>query len=149
MGGKCPKKLRATARILSMNFQTKHRELHETIFAKRLKSYNPSYRNEQLNPRQDIANSIINLTCSMEGKNFNASISNIILRTDNKKLNQKDQEVSTHLKELYKEKNIYLIDNISKIKAQHLMNKGKLHLNKRGYNILISTFIGELSRILN
>ena len=46
-----------------------------------------------------------------------------------------------------KEKNIYLIDNTNKIKAQHL-NKGKLHLNKRGSNILSSTFVSELSRIL-
>ena len=46
-----------------------------------------------------------------------------------------------------KDKNIYLIDNTNKIKAQHL-NKGKLHLNKRGSNVLSSTFFSELSRIL-
>ena len=44
-------------------------------------------------------------------------------------------------------KNIYLIDNTDKIKAHHL-NKGKLHLNKRGSNVVGSTFINELSRIL-
>ena len=44
-----------------------------------------------------------------------------------------------------KDKNIYLIDNTNK--AQHL-NKGKLHLNKRGSNVLSSTFFSELSRIL-
>ena len=46
-----------------------------------------------------------------------------------------------------KDKNIYLIDNTNKIKAQHL-NKVKLHLNKRGSNVLGSTFVNELSRIL-
>ena len=33
------------------------------------------------------------------------------------------------------------------IKVQHL-NKSKLHLNKRSSNILGSTFVSELSRIL-
>ena len=37
---------------------------------------------------------------------------------------------------MYKEKNIFLIDNTNKIKAQHL-NKDKLQLNKRGSNIAI------------
>ena len=83
----------------------------------------------------------------MKGENCDASISNIILRTDNKKFRQKGQEANTHLKDMCKEKNIFLIDNTNKIKAQHL-NKGKLHLNKRGSNILSSTFVSELSRIL-
>ena len=85
---------------------------------------------------------------SMEEKIFHASISNIIPRSDNKKFNQKRQEINTPIKELWKENNIYLIDNTSKIKGQHL-NKGKLHLNKRGYNIRSCTFISKLSRIWN
>ena len=83
----------------------------------------------------------------MKGENCDVSISNIILRTDNKKFSQKGQEVNTHLKDMCKEKNIYLIDNTNKIKARHL-NKGKLHLNKRSSNIFSSTFVSELSRIL-
>ena len=39
-----------------------------------------------------------------------------------------------------KEKNIYLIDNTSKIKAQHL-NKDKFNLNKIGSSILTSTLL--------
>ena len=78
----------------------------------------------------------------MKGENCDVSMSNIILRTDNKKFSQKGQEVNTHLKDMCKEKNIYLIDNTNKIKVQHL-NKGKLH-----FNILSSTFASELSRIL-
>ena len=75
---------------------------------------------------QDITTSIVNLACSMKGENCDVSISNIILRTDNKKFSQKGQEVNTHLKDMCKEKNIFLIDNTNKIKGQHL-NKGKLH----------------------
>ena len=40
-----------------------------------------------------------------------------------------------------------MIDKTNKIKAQHL-NKSKLHLNKSGSNVLRSTFVNELSRIL-
>ena len=83
----------------------------------------------------------------MKGEYCDVSISNIILRTDIKKFSQIDQKVNTHLKDMCKEKKIYLIDNNNKIKAQHL-HKGKLHLNKRGSNILSSTFVSELSRIL-
>ena len=68
---------------------------------------------------QDIASSIVNLACSMKGENCDVSISNIILRTDNKKFGQKGLEVNTHLKDICKEKNIYLIDDTNKIKAQH------------------------------
>ena len=97
---------------------------------------------------QDIATSIVNLASSMKGEYWDVSISNIILRTDNKKFSQTGQEVNTHLKDMCKEKNIYLIDNTNKIKAEHL-NKGRLRLNKRGDNVLgSSTFVSELSRIL-
>ena len=40
-----------------------------------------------------------------------------------------------------------MIDNTNKIKAHHL-NKGKLHSNKRGSNVLSSTFVNELPRTL-
>ena len=55
----------------------------------------------------------------MKGENCDVSISNIILRTDNKKFSQKSLEVNTHLKDICKEKDIYLIDDTNKIKAQH------------------------------
>ena len=79
---------------------------------------------------QDIAISIVNLAFSMKDENCDVSMSNIILRTGNKKFSQKCHEVNTHLKDMCKEKNIYLIDNTNKIKAQHL-NKDKFHLNDR------------------
>ena len=73
---------------------------------------------------QDIATSIVNLVYSMKDENCDVSISKIILRTDNKKFSQKSWEVNTHLKDMCKEMNIYLIDNTNKIKAKHL-NKGR------------------------
>ena len=76
------------------------------------------------------------------------SVSTIILRGDNKKLNEKGCEVNSHIKELCKEKNIYVIDNSKKIKLQHL-NKGKLHLTKYGSRILSNNFIGNICKIFN
>ena len=53
-------------------------------------------------------------------------------------------EVSLHLKELSKEKNISLIGSSRKIKAQHL-NKGKLHLTKYSSRILGNNFASGIS----
>ena len=44
-------------------------------------------------------------------------------------------EVNLHLNELRKEKNMFLTDNLRKIKAQHL-NKGKLHVTKYSSRVL-------------
>ena len=43
----------------------------------------------------------------MKDENLDVSISNIILRNDNKKFSQKGQGVNTHLNDMCKEKNIY------------------------------------------
>ena len=56
-------------------------------------------------------------------------------------------EVHLRLKELSKEKNIFLIDNSKKIKAQHL-NKGKLHLTKYSSRVLSNNFVNEISKVL-
>ena len=96
----------------------------------------------------EIAESIINLACPLENEIHDLSDSTIILRTDDKKLNEKGMEVNLHLKELSKEKNIFLIDNSRKIKAQHL-NKGKLHLTKYGSRILSNNFVNEISKVLH
>ena len=96
-----------------------------------------------------ITESIINLVCRLKNKIHDVvSVSTIILRTDDKKLNEKGMEVNLHLKELSKEKNIFLIDNSRKIKAQHL-NKGKLHLTKYGSRILSNNFVNEISKVLH
>ena len=76
------------------------------------------------------------------------SISNIILRTDNTKLNKKGCLVNSILAEMCKEKNIYFIDHSRKIALHHLI-RGKLHLNKTGSTVLSNTFIKEISRVFN
>ena len=72
----------------------------------------------------EIAESIINLACRLKSEICDVSVSTIILRTDDKKLNEKGMEV----------KNILLIHNSRKIKARH-HNKGKLHLTKYGSRV--------------
>ena len=59
------------------------------------------------NSSMEITQSIINLACQLRNKMNDVSVSTIILRTDNKKLNENGMEVNLKLKELRKEKNIF------------------------------------------
>ena len=59
------------------------------------------------NSSMEITQSIINLASQLRNKMNDVSISTIILRTDNKKLNENGMEVNLKLKELRKEKNIF------------------------------------------
>ena len=95
-----------------------------------------------------IAKEIVDLATSLKNNQHDVSVSNIILRTDNSKLNAKRCEVNRILSQLCQERNMYLIDNSKKIKPNHL-NKGKLHLNKNGSNILSRTFVNKISRVFN
>ena len=95
-----------------------------------------------------IAKEIVDLATSLKNNQRDVSVSNIILRTDNSKLNVKRCEVNQILSKLCHEKNIYLIDHSKKIKPNHL-NKSKLYLNKNGSNILSRTFVNEISRVFN
>ena len=96
----------------------------------------------------EIAQSIINLTCQLKNEIHDVNLSTIILRTDDKKFNEKGVEANLHLKELSKEKNIFLLDNSRKIKIQHL-NKGKLYLTKYGSRVLSNNFVNEISKVLH
>ena len=103
-----------------------------------------------LNPNQTsevIAKEIVHLPTSLKNNQHDVSVSNI-LRTDNSKLNAEWWEVNQILSQLCHERNIYLIDHSKKIKPNHL-NKGKLHLNKNGSNILSRTFVNKISRVFN
>ena len=80
---------------------------------------------------QTIAESIVDLSKSLKTESNYASISNIVFRTDNPFLNQKESEVNLHLKDLCEEGNLYLIHNIKRFRSHHL-NKRKLHLNRKG-----------------
>ena len=154
MAGKCQKKIKRECKIFDKHFSGATTNCMENYMKSSLQK-DPNHiilhigTNNLILDRtsQDIAISLVNLACSMKGKNCDVSISNIILRNDNKKFNQKDQEVKTHFEDMCEDKNIYLIDDTNKVKVQHL-NKGKLHLNKEGSNLLSSTFVNELSRVL-
>ena len=95
-----------------------------------------------------IAKEIVDLATSLKNNQHDVSVSNIILRTDNSKLNAKRCKVNRILSQFCHERNVYLIDHSKKIKPNHL-NKGKLHLNKNGSNILSRTFVNEISRVFN
>ena len=56
----------------------------------------------------EIAKSIINLSCQLKNEMLDVSVLTIILRTDDKKMKEKGMEVNFHLKELIKEKGIFL-----------------------------------------
>ena len=94
---------------------------------------------------ESITESMVNLAVYL--KTIERCISFIILRTDNPHLNEKGSEVNAHIKELYEEKNIYLIDNTKKIKSHHL-NKGKVHLNRKGSKLLNDIFVKLISGVL-
>ena len=56
----------------------------------------------------EIAKSIIILSCQLKNEMLDVSVLTIILRTDDKKMKEKGMEVNFHLKELIKEKGIFL-----------------------------------------
>ena len=97
---------------------------------------------------EEKAGSITDIAQLLKNEQHDVTISNIILRTDNQKLNNKRNEVNRCLSELCKEKNVYLIDHSQKIKPRHL-NKSKLHLNRNEANLICNSFISEISRIFN
>ena len=99
-------------------------------------------------PSEEIARNIVNLTSEMKSENSDVSISTIITRTDKPELNKKGTEVNNHLKEMCKERNIFLIDNTKRIKPNHL-NSSKLHLNKKGDKNLGNIFTQHLSKVFN
>ena len=82
----------------------------------------------------------------MSGKSStcDVSISNIITRKD--KHQHKAQIVNNYLKKMCIIKSINIVDHSKNIKYQHL-NKSKLHLTKRGTNILSTTYVREITNI--
>ena len=58
---------------------------------------------------QEIANSIINLACQLKTDSHDVSVSTIIVRGDDKKLNEKGCEVNTELKNYAKERAFTLL----------------------------------------
>ena len=60
---------------------------------------------------EEIARSIIDLATSIKNEHHDVSISNLIIRVDDKQLKEKGCKVNSLLGKLCKEKNFYLIDH--------------------------------------
>ena len=99
-------------------------------------------------PPDEIANAIIDLASELKSKKSGVSISTIMMRADKPELNKKGSEVNHHLKEMCNRKNFYFIDHSKKIKACHL-NSSRLHLNRKGANILSSSLTQHISKVFN
>ena len=95
---------------------------------------------------EEIARSIIDLATSIKSKKHEVSISNIIIQTDHKKLEEKRCEVNNLLGKSCKEKKYYFIDHSTGIKRSYL-KKGKLHLNQKETKLLSDIFVKELSNV--
>ena len=97
---------------------------------------------------EEITRSIILFATSITNEKHDVSMSNVIIRAHDKKLEEKRCELNSFLGKLCKEKNHYLIDHSTIIKRNHL-NKGKLHLNQKGTKLLSDIFVKELSIVFN
>ena len=96
----------------------------------------------------ETTKSIISQECWLKNETHDVSVSTIILKIDDTNLNKKGMGDNLHLKELSKEKNIFLSDNLRKIKAQHL-HKGKLHLTKYGSRVLSNNVVSKIYKVLH
>ena len=99
-------------------------------------------------PPDEIAKAIIDLASELKSEKTGVSISSIIMQADKPELNKKGSEVNHHLKEMCNRKNFFLIDHSKKIKASHL-NSSRLHLNRKGANILSSSLTRHISKVFN
>ena len=111
-----------------------------------LKKKKVTLQNQEIS--MEITKSIISQECWLKNETHDVSVSTIILKIDDKNLNKKGMGDNLHLKELSKEKNIFLFDNLRKIKAQHL-HKGKLHLTKYGSRVLSNNFVSKICKVLH
>ena len=89
---------------------------------------------------EEIARSIIDLATLIKNEKHDVSIYNIIIRADDKKLEENRCEENSFLGKLCKEKNYYLIDHYTRIKRNYL-NKGKLQSNQKGTKSLSDIFV--------
>ena len=99
-------------------------------------------------PPDVIAKAIIDLASELKSEKSGVSVSSIIMRADKPELNKKGSEVNHHLKEMCNRKNFYLINHSRKNKASHL-NSSRIHLNRKGANILSSSLTHHISKVFN
>ena len=94
---------------------------------------------------QQIAESIINLAVKIK-RTCDVSISSITARND--KYLRKAADINKNLKDRCREKNLNFINHGNTITVRHL-NASKLHLNKRGTQVLSNQFAEAISNIIN
>ena len=98
-------------------------------------------------PPEQIEKAIIDLALELKSEKSGVSTSSVTMRADIE-LNKKGREVNHHLKEMCNRKNFFLIDHGKIIKASHL-NSSRLHLNRKGANILRSSLQQHISKVFN
>ena len=94
---------------------------------------------------EQIAENIVNLAIKLKRK-CDVSISSITARND--QYQRKAADVNRVLKEKCREKKLQFLDHGNTITVRHL-NASKLHLNKRGTQILSNVFAEAISNITN
>ena len=94
---------------------------------------------------EQIAENIFNLAIKLK-RNCDVSISSITTRND--QYQRKAGDINQVLKEKCREKKLQLLDHGNTITVRHL-NASKLHLNKRGTQILSNVFAEAISNITN
>ena len=94
---------------------------------------------------EQIVENIANLAVKLK-RNFDVSISSITARND--QYQKKAADVNRELKEKCREKKLQFLDYGNTITVRHL-NASKLHLNKRGTQVLSNVFAEAISNINN
>ena len=93
-----------------------------------------------------IAKLIVDVAAALKSEKHGLSISNIIVRND--RFKTKAKEVNEHLQNMCYERDLPLINHSKTLKQQPL-NRSRLHLNRRGTQILQNFLIKSLSEIFN
>ena len=89
-----------------------------------------------------IARSIIELALTLKSEDNKISISLIVPRSDN--LNNKANEVNSHLIHMRAERNIPYIDHTNSVQPENYLNESKLHFNRYG-TMAFANSISKLS----
>ena len=101
---------------------------------------------QQINDRRKLQNQLFNQFYQKKSNSCDVTLSDITVRNDGHQ--QKVVETNRHLKELRKEKNVFLIQRDKTIITRGL-NGSKLHINKMGTKIILNTLIGSISNIIH
>ena len=89
-----------------------------------------------------IARSIIELALTLKSEDNKILISLIVPRSDN--LNNKANEVNSHLIHMRAERNIPYIDHTNSVQPENYLNESKLHFNRYG-TMAFANSISKLS----